>query len=245
MLTRTELAHGVRTTSQVTPSVADALAGGWGSALKPASFLGFLCHAPGAGGRIRFTAPRPGSPRRSRRHERRLQEITAATSAPTRRRRRRTSPSGGGSARLRPHGERDPAGARAGEDRRALLLGAAGDVDGILATAPATADDPVVRLLPSFDPWVVAGNRLGRPGIGNPTLDPAFRSAVYQTQGRVSPVVTVNGRIVGTWSDETLNSTVRGVTPFEPLASHEAAGVSAAVEALRARQQRHRPRAGG
>ena len=57
---------------------------------------------------------------------------------------------------------------------------------------------------------------------------------MYRTQGRVSPVVTVNGRIVGTWSDETLRSTVRGVTTFEPLPPGAAAGVAAAVEEQRA-----------
>ncbi|MBO0812065.1 MAG: winged helix DNA-binding domain-containing protein [Microlunatus sp.] len=88
------------------------------------------------------------------------------------------------------------------------------DLESMLATEPASADDPVVRLLPSFDPWVVAGNRTTGPGIGNPTLDPAYRSAVHRRQGWVSAVITINGMIAGTWTRQGRRI---DLAPFEPI----------------------------
>lgn len=48
-------------------------------------------------------------------------------------------------------------------------------------------------------------------------MDPSHRSAVYRQQGWVSPVITVNGRIVGTWAFGGPNRRSVTLTTFAPL----------------------------
>jgi hypothetical protein len=69
----------------------------------------------------------------------------------------------------------------------------ASDVDQLAAREPSG----VVRLLPAFDPHVVAAPR-DREAV----LPAARRPEVYRPQGWLSPVVLVDGRISGTWSHE-------------------------------------------
>lgn len=53
---------------------------------------------------------------------------------------------------------------------------------------------PVVRLLPSFDPYMLAH------ADKDHLVDPRYYKRVYRNQGWLSPVVLVNGRVVGIWS---------------------------------------------
>jgi hypothetical protein len=55
----------------------------------------------------------------------------------------------------------------------------------------------VARLLPAFDPWVAGASRRAAA-----LLDPKQRARVYRPQGWFSPVVLVNGRMVGVWKHE-------------------------------------------
>lgn len=58
----------------------------------------------------------------------------------------------------------------------------------------AATDDGVVRLLPSFDPFLL-GHR-DRDHL----VDRAHYKLVYKDQGWLAPVVLVDGRVAGTWS---------------------------------------------
>lgn len=86
-------------------------------------------------------------------------------------------------------------------------------------TAGSSAE-PVVRLLPAFDPYVVGSLR---------QLDllvpPTRKKDVSRPQGWISPTLVADGRILGVWAGagETLT-----VTPFEALP----AAVLAAVRSL-------------
>jgi hypothetical protein len=67
-----------------------------------------------------------------------------------------------------------------------------------------------VRLLPGFDPYVVAASFHAER-----LLPGDFRSRVYRPQGWISPVLLVNGRMEGTWSHEIKGSRVE--VAIEPL----------------------------
>ena len=79
------------------------------------------------------------------------------------------------------------------------------DVDGDRAWALArrrreiaSAEPPdTARLLPAFDPWVVGTARY-LPA----QLDPALKARVFRPQGWISPVILVNGRMLGVWKHE-------------------------------------------
>ncbi|HYW43973.1 MAG TPA: crosslink repair DNA glycosylase YcaQ family protein [Bryobacteraceae bacterium] len=66
-----------------------------------------------------------------------------------------------------------------------------------------------VRLLPGFDPYVVAAPHTGHLLPGD------FGRRVYRPQGWISPVLLVNGRMEGTWRHEVKGSHVEGV--IEPF----------------------------
>ena len=66
--------------------------------------------------------------------------------------------------------------------------------DDLGALASARMAVPVVRLLPSFDPYM-----LGHRDKGH-LVAAAHYKRVYRSQGWLSPVVLVNGRAVGVWS---------------------------------------------
>ncbi len=67
-----------------------------------------------------------------------------------------------------------------------------------------------VRLLPGFDQYVVAASCHAEH-----LLPGDLRSRVYRPQGWISPVLLVNGRMMGTWRHETKGSRVEVV--IEPL----------------------------
>lgn len=74
------------------------------------------------------------------------------------------------------------------EGERAWVL--ARDVGAI-----SSAETPdAARLLPAFDPWVVGASR-SAPSL----LGPRHKPRVYRGQGWISPVLLVNGRMVGVW----------------------------------------------
>lgn len=55
---------------------------------------------------------------------------------------------------------------------------------------------PVVRLLPVFDPYMLAH------ADKDHLVHPRFYKRVYRNQGWLSPVILVNGRVAGIWSRE-------------------------------------------
>ena len=80
------------------------------------------------------------------------------------------------------------------------------------ALASGWAGVPVVRLLPSFDPYL-----LGHRDKGH-LVAAAHYKRVYRSQGWLSPVVLVNGRAVGVWSYRRKGERLHmDIDPFEKV----------------------------
>lgn len=62
--------------------------------------------------------------------------------------------------------------------------------------ANAGAFEQLLRLLPSFDPYLLAH------ADKDHLVDPRYYKRVYRNQGWISPVVLLNGRVIGVWSHE-------------------------------------------
>jgi hypothetical protein len=77
-------------------------------------------------------------------------------------------------------------------------------------TATGRTGEPIVRMLPPFDPYVVASTRqLDSIGAAGHKAD------VSRPQGRISPTLVVDGWIRGVW--EQADGGRPTVTPFAPL----------------------------
>ncbi|MFD3427137.1 winged helix DNA-binding domain-containing protein [Nocardia fluminea] len=196
VLTRDELVDAVLAEPGFA-HLGEQLRSGWGAVLKPLAWQGALCHGPARGTKVTFTAPSDlasgwkGVP-------------DPDLAAPTLIR-----------AYLGAYGPATPEAFDAwlsrNSVRKAVLRGwfaAMGDtltevdVEGRIGwIASEFADDLAaatldggVHLLGPFDQYVLG------PGTGDTALLPAeHRSKVSRTAGWISPLVLVDGRIVGTW----------------------------------------------
>lgn len=73
-------------------------------------------------------------------------------------------------------------------------------------------DEPVVNLLPSFDPYMLGHRQKSH------LVDEANYKAIYRKAGWVSPVLLVNGRAAGTWEAERKGSSLAvSVKTFGPI----------------------------
>lgn len=213
MLTRTELAAEVARLGAARKNV-DAMLGSWSASLRYASFFGHLCIAPPDGQQVRFTHPATWLRRRPKRVD-----ATRAFDALTE----------GYLSAYAPATPRDLGprwwGINQGEAKRRLAaigdLATEVDIEGArywmlaedVAQMAATKPVDVVRLLPAFDQWTVCASQRV-PAL----VDPKYRSRIYRQQGWVSPVVLVNGRMVGVWKFEQLGRTVQvEIEPFARL----------------------------
>jgi Winged helix DNA-binding domain len=196
VLSREELALEVEQRTG-DPKLAEYVRFSWGSYLKPASFRGLLCFAPSDDGRARFTSPRsfvrrrivvPDSVDGLREVARRFLSAYAPTTTEN-----VGLWTGFGRARVKTMlaALGDEAVELEIDGDRAWALAA--DVETIASAAP----PDTARLLPAFDPWVVGTARY-LPA----QLDPALKARVYRPQGWISPVVLVNGRMLGVWKHE-------------------------------------------
>jgi uncharacterized protein YcaQ len=93
----------------------------------------------------------------------------------------------------------------------------------------ASAKSPnAARLLPAFDPWVIGASRRAAA-----LLEPGHKARIYRGQGWISPVLLVNGRMVGVW-----RHTRKGrrllveIEPFGMLSAWARAQLEAEVERL-------------
>ncbi len=69
-----------------------------------------------------------------------------------------------------------------------------------------------VRLLPSFDPYLMGYNNRDH------LFAPAYRARVSRTAGWISAVVLMDGRVTGTWSHTVAKQTLRiQIDPFGKL----------------------------
>jgi len=202
------------------------LAEGFGALLKPSAFRGELCFAPPDGRNVRFTRPdrwvpgwAPADPQAAADAvTRRYLAAYGPASRETYARWLGSSPAYAGRllARL---GDEVLQAELAGE--RVWLRAA--DLDELRTAEP----DGVVRLLPAFDPHVVAAPR-DAPAV----LDPARRDRVYRPQGWLSPVLLVDGRFAGVWRQERRDAVIAvEIEPFEDLGAETRA--AAEVEAAR------------
>lgn len=208
-LTREQLGDEVtRTTGS--EDLGHKLRESWGTVLKPASFRGRLCFAPNDGRNTCFTHPATWL------GEQDAVEPDAALADITRR-------------FLSAHGPatRDDLGRwwAVSPAAAAKLIAALGDdvvevdVEGyrswllaehVEAVQGATPSG-VVRLLPSFDQYVLASTRHAEHLLP----DPGFRDRVHRPQAQVSAVVLVDGRIDGVWSyDRDAKRLAVDVEPF-------------------------------
>jgi hypothetical protein len=207
-LTRQELAAAV---SRLTgsPEMGEKVLGSWGSVLKPACYRGQLCFGPSAGQNVRFTRPdrwlgrsQPVDP----------DEAMLAIG--------RWFLGGHGPAPREDFARwwgMSPA--RAGtwlkrlgdevtlidlEGTEAWMLAA--DAPDAVEATPARS----VRLLPAFDQFVVAATRHADRLLPGP-----FRHRIYRPQGWLSPVLLVDGRMLGVWRHERKSSRVSvTIEPF-------------------------------
>lgn len=207
ILTREELTEAVLEHTG-SPHLAEILRSGWGFALKPASWLGLLCHGPSNGNRITFTSPATWLPG--------WRPVTADEAGP---RLLRSYLAAYGPATLDDFGQWLFRGVAKVSLLRGWLAAVRDelsevDVEGVRALAR-TADldslrdttrSTLVRLLPAFDQYVIAVNR---------DLIPAeHRAEVSRTAGWISPVVLYGGRIAGVWN---LDNGRVSVDPFEKI----------------------------
>ena len=194
VLTREELALAVE---QITGSqlFGEWVRFRWGSYLKAASFRGLICFAPSRGSSVRFTTPTTWVPSTIDQPDARdaLRDITCrflSAYAPLTVDDLALWWGGYGPAR----GRRMLA--ALGEE--AVEVDVEGERVWVLARdvgAMACAASPnAARLLPAFDPWVIGASR-GAAAL----LEPRHKARVYRGQGWISPVLLVNGQMVGVW----------------------------------------------
>jgi hypothetical protein len=213
ILTRDELAGEV---GRLTGSarLADWVRSSWGSDLKAASFRGLICFATPVSALARFTAPdtwvvgeidRSGTPEESLRALARRFLRAYAPATPESIARWWVGPPTVAVGRdlLASLGEEAVPVTFAG--RTAWVLAA--DLDEMQQATVASS----YRLLPAFDPWVLAMSR------DEPFLRPEHVTKIFRPAGRIAPVVLADGRVVGRWTHRVSQREVYlSIIPFEP-----------------------------
>jgi len=100
--------------------------------------------------------------------------------------------------------------------------------DDLPALREAKLDAPAIRLLPSFDSFLL-GQKDHRHLVGR-----AHHARVYRPQGWLSPVVLVDGRVAAVWSSERTRRRLQvRVKPFGPLPAVVRTAVRDEAEDLR------------
>ena len=213
-LTREALADAVvRQTGQ--ERLREKILSGWGSLLKPAAYAGDLCFGPSAGQNVTFVRPdqwlggwQAFDPHQALREmvRRYLRAYGPAVSGDF------ATWWGMGPKAARPLFQ--SLGAELQEvkidEKRVWAL--AETVPAIQAQALPEG----VRLLPSFDPYVVVAAARYRPRI----IPPAFRDRVTREGAWLSPVVLVDGATAGVWESARQRAglvvRVEELSPFSP-----------------------------
>jgi uncharacterized protein YcaQ len=209
------------------PQLREVLLSGWGALLKPSAFRGDLCFGPNQGQNVTFVLPRSWiGDWQSVDPQEAMQEMA----------RRYLQVYGPATVDDFAHwwglqgGKAKKVFQGLGEEIQAV------EVQGWEAWALAESlpemqkldRDHCVRLLPNFDPYVIAAAR-----HSSYLLDEQNRGRVYRPQGWISPVVLVDGRMEGVWDNDKGSSgvTVR-VEMFTPPSPRIKQGVEAEGERL-------------
>lgn len=204
ILDRTELAEAI-TELGAAPKLVEGMLGSWSSSLRCASFIGSLCFAPSDGATVRFTHPATWL--------RRLPVAVDPNEAFDELTRRYLGTYGPATpldlgprwwgvnqteAKRRLAALGEEATQVSIEGKRFWMLSK--DVAELAANEPV---EKVVRLLPAFDQWAVCASRRV-PAL----VEPKYHQRIYRLQGWVSPVLLVNGRMVGVWKYEQKSRTL-------------------------------------
>lgn len=227
MLTREELARRVGQEFG-SDDLPERMTGSWGSMLKPAAFRGALCFAPNEGRNVRFTHPAwwlgagpvvDGGQASQEVTRRYLGAYGPATREDYARWWAGLSPAGALKA-FKALGD-EVVLVDVGGTHRWML---AEHLEDVTEASPQKS----VRLLPAFDPYVIGASR-GQASI----LAPEAKARVYRAQGWISPVVIVDGKIVGIWKHEKKGRrTEVTVEPFEKLPARARREVERETERL-------------
>lgn len=173
--------------------------GSWSSSLRYASFIGSLCFAQSDGANARFTHPATWLRKQPRKID-----PSEAFNELTRRYLGSYGPAtpldlgprwwgvNQTEAKRRLAALGEEATQVSIEGKRYWMLSK--DVAELAATEPV---EKVVRLLPAFDQWVVCASRRV-PAL----VEPKYHQRIYRPQGWVSPVLLIDGRMVGVWKHE-------------------------------------------
>jgi uncharacterized protein YcaQ len=235
LLTREELAAAVATATG-RPDIGEALGSSWGALLKPVAWRGRLCFGPSEGQLVRFTradtwlADRIGpwpeiDPQEAlatlvRNYLRVQGPATREDLA-----RWIALPPARAGALLRELGDEVVAVDLEGRTAVGLAEVVTEDAARELEDLP---DEPLVRLLPAFDQYVVAGQR-----DVEAVLAAEHRPRVFRPQGWLSPVLLVDGRIEGVWRHERKGSRLLvTIEAFSPQPPAVVEGVDAEAERL-------------
>ncbi len=225
-LTREELADEIARLLGA-PHVGELLRSGWGALLKPAAYHGYLCFGPSQGQAVTFVRPdqwlgglRAVDPDQAQQEV--LRHYLTAYGPATREEFERWWG-------MEPRDARRLFAAMAAELAEVTVEGRpawalAATVDAIRALAEPAG----VRLLPNFDPYVVALARESAYLLPN-----GYKDRVYRTAGWISPVVLAAGRIVGVWEYEKQRSRIRVTAEmFAPPSAVVQRGIAAEAERL-------------
>ncbi len=231
ILNRIELAEAM-TNLGAAPKLVEGMLGTWSSSLRYASFIGSLCFAPTEGTNARFTHPATWLRKAPAKVDTNaaFNELTLrylGTYGPA------TSLDLGprwwgvnqGEAKRRLAALGDAATEVTVEGKRYWML--TKDLAELAATEPV---EGVVRLLPAFDQWVVCASRRV-PAL----VEPKYHQKIYRLQGWVSPVLLVDGRMVGVWKHEQKGRTLAvEIEPFAKLPRWVKPGIEEEAERLAA-----------
>jgi hypothetical protein len=230
LLTREQLMKAVAgITGMASPKYA---MNSWGTILRPAAFTGRLCFGPSEGQRVRFTRPdfwlgtayQPPLEARAAAHAVVRQYLAAYGPATADDFARWWGGGGTGGARQWIAALGEDAVEVEVETTRAWMLAA--DARRAREFEPSKT----IRLLPGFDPYVVASSRHAQNLMpGN------FRARVFRPQGWISAVLLVDGRMMGVWRHEIKSSRVEvTIEPFVRVPAWVRRGVAEEAERLAA-----------
>lgn len=209
------------------PTLKEKLLSGWGALLKPAAFSGDLCFGENIGQNVTFVRPRdwlgafevPDSAEALAEILRRYLKVHAPSTPDEFARWFGFEPSDAKRVFKAIEGELSDVTVEGWEAQ--ILTATLPDME---AAAPAD----VVRLLPYFDAYTIAVARHVEA-----LMSAEHKALIYRQQGWISPVVVVDGRIVGVWEHDTKKHKVTlSVTLFEPFTPKQEANFNAEAQRL-------------
>lgn len=226
-LTREQLADAIADKLNK-PHLREKMLGGWGSMLKPASFRGDLCYGPNAGKHITFVRPSAWM------GEWQPVESEAAFAEAVRWFLNAYAPAQAANF-ARYIGMYVTPGKKVFHalDDELETVNIEGYEAHILASTRSAIEsaqmpDCSVRLLPHFDPYTVV-----LAPQHEFLMPPEHKKRVYRNQGWISPVVLVNGRMVGVWEQKKKSKRIIvNVDLFAPQPKKVKTGIEAEAQRL-------------